>query len=105
MLRNRRLRHFENFNQRVHIELTMVAMGKLLNDANPTFVTESAKGLCELPGDDNSCWHAYVDIFELMNISIGTLNGKRKRRRDHPFLRCRANQPPRANGAGPRSLG
>jgi len=44
MLRDRRLRHLENLDQRVHIELTMVAMGKLLNDANPTFVAESTKG-------------------------------------------------------------
>ena len=80
VLRDRRLRHLEDLDQRMHVELTMVAMGKLLDDANPTFVAESAKGLRELFGDDNSCGHAYVDIFELVNISIDLLNNKGKRR-------------------------
>lgn len=57
MLRDRRLRHFQDFDQGVHIEFTVLAMGKLLDDANPTFVTESAKGFRQLFGDDNSCRH------------------------------------------------
>jgi hypothetical protein len=62
MLRDRRLRHLEDLDESVHVELPLVAVGELLDDTNPTFMTESAKELRKLSSDHNSCWHSYIQV-------------------------------------------
>ena len=60
VLRDRRLGHIEDFDEAVYVELTVVALGKLFNDANSTLVTERAKDFRELSCDHNACWHSLV---------------------------------------------
>lgn len=63
MLRDRRLSHIEDLDKRMHVEFTMIAVSKLLDNANPNFMGYGAKGLCELSGDNNTCWHSYILIY------------------------------------------
>jgi len=54
MLGDRRLGHFEDLDQRMHVQLTTLAVGKLLNNANPYLMTYCAKGLRKLFSDNDS---------------------------------------------------
>ena len=63
MLRDRRLRHLEDLDEAVDVELTVIAMGELFDDTNSGFVTESAEDLRELASDHDSCRHSNIAIY------------------------------------------
>ena len=63
MLRHGRLLHLEDLDQRVNVEFPTIAVGKLFDDANPTFMAESAESFRQLFGNNDSCRHIYLKIF------------------------------------------